>query len=144
MLLQPTSKGDHGRYRLTTSKGAFKQHTPVIPKKRQVAVNSKGDQEPIAVFTQSRVATSPNLPPFKAKIQPLDEPVAAQTRSSTVLHNYTTPSRSLALAAQTLTHAAYLVLDNDTGKLLNYGQLRKHPDFQETWNKSFSDEMGRS
>ena len=32
-----------------------------------------------------------------------------------------------------MTHAAHSVLDNDTGKKLNYGQLRKHPKFQETW-----------
>ena len=40
-------------------------------------------------------------------------------------------------------HVAYSVLDNDTGKQLNYGQLRKHPNFQETWNKYLSNEMGR-
>ena len=57
-------------------------------------------------------------------------------------HNSTTPSRSQALAAKILTHASYSVLDNDTGKKLNYGKLRKHPKFQETWNKSFSNEMG--
>ena len=34
------------------------------------------------------------------------------------------------------------VLEQETGKQLNYGQLRKHPRLQETWNKSFSDEMG--
>ena len=42
-----------------------------------------------------------------------------------------------------LTHAAYYVLEKDTGKLLNHGQLRKHPKYQETWNKYFSNEMGR-
>ena len=35
-----------------------------------------------------------------------------------------------ALAAQMLTHAAYSVLDNDTGKQMNNGQLKKHPKFQ--------------
>ena len=44
--------------------------------------------------------------------------------------------------AQMMTHATYSVLYNDTGKQLNYGQLRKHIKFQETWNKSFSNEMG--
>ena len=42
-----------------------------------------------------------------------------------------------------LTHAAYSVLDNDTGKQLNYGQLRKHTKFQGKWNKYFSNEMVR-
>ena len=40
-------------------------------------------------------------------------------------------------------HVAKSVLDQETGKQLNYGQLRKHPNFQETWNKYFSNEMGR-
>ena len=35
------------------------------------------------------------------------------------------------------------VLEQETGKQINYGQLRKHPRLQETWNKSFSNEMGR-
>ena len=43
-----------------------------------------------------------------------------------------------------MTHAAYSVLDNNPGKLLNYEQLRKHPKYQETWNKYFSNEIGRS
>ena len=55
----------------------------------------------------------------------------------------TNPSHSRALAAQLLTHVANSVLDHDTGKQLNYGQLRNHPRFQETWNKYFSNEMVR-
>ena len=68
--------------------------------------------------------------------------MAAWTRYSTFPHNYNTPSRSRALAAQILTHAACSVLDNETGKQLNCVQFRKHPKFQETWNKYFSNEMG--
>ena len=68
----PTSKGDHGRDRVTTSKGDFKKQALVITKKHQVAVNSKGDQEPISVRTVSRVDPSPDIPPFEAQIQPLD------------------------------------------------------------------------
>ena len=94
---------------VTTSKGAFQQQIPVLSKKSQVAVNSKGDQEPIDARTRSRVASSSNLPHFKA-IQLLDEPVAARTRSSTLSNNYTTPSRSRALEEQMLTHATYSVL----------------------------------
>ena len=61
----------------------------------------------------------------------------------TVTQKYTNPSHSRTLAAQLLTHATKSVLDQETGKQLNYEQLRKHPKFQETWNKSFSNEMGR-
>ena len=35
------------------------------------------------------------------------------------------------------------VSEQETGKQLNYGQLRKHPRLQEICNKSFSNEMGR-
>ena len=92
-----------------------------------MAVNSKGGQELIATRTRSQVDSPPNITPFKAQIQPLDEPVEKRTRSRTVAHNFTTPSRSRALTAQILTHEDYSVLDNEIGKLLNYGQLRKHP-----------------
>ena len=95
-----------------------------------MAVNSKGDQEPNAYCTRSRVAPTPNLTPFKEKIQTLDEPVAARMISCTVSHNFTTPSGSRALAAQIMTHAAYSVLDNGPGKLINYGQLRKHTKYK--------------
>ena len=89
-----------------------------------MAVNSNGDQEPIAARTRSQIYPSPKFPHFNS-IQPLDEPVAERPRSSTLSHNYTTPSHSRDLAAQILMHAAYSVLDNDTGKQLNYGQLKK-------------------
>ena len=42
-----------------------------------------------------------------------------------------------------LMHASCPVLDNDTGKQMNYGQLRKQPKFQETWYKYFLKKMGR-
>ena len=47
------------------------------------------------------------------------------------------------MAAQLLTHVSYSVLDHDTGEQLSYVKLGKHPKFQETWNKYFSNEMGR-
>ena len=40
----PTSKGDQGRNRVTTSKGASQQQPIIISKKIQVAANYKGDQ----------------------------------------------------------------------------------------------------
>ena len=55
---------------------------------------------------------------------------------------FTTPSRSRALSEQILTHAAYSVLDNDIGKLLNYGQLRNDTNYKEPWNTYFSNEIG--
>ena len=69
--------------------------------------------------------------------------MAARARSRTVLQIFTTPSHSRAFAAQMLTHRAYSVLNNDTGKLLNNIQLGKHLKYKETRNKYFSNEMGR-
>ena len=34
------------------------------------------------------------------------------------------------------------VLDKDTGQLMEYHQLRKHPKFSDIWNTSWSNEMG--
>ena len=76
-------------------------------------------------------------------LQKNNKPIAQRTRSKTFEQKYTTPSHSRALATQLLTRMANSVLEQETGKRLNYGQLRKHTRFQETWNKSFSNEMGR-
>ena len=40
-------------------------------------------------------------------------------------------------------HAPFPVLDKETGKLLNYGQLIKHPQYADTWNRSYANKMGR-
>ena len=75
-------------------------------------------------------------------IQTKSEPIATGTRSQTFAQKYTTPTHSRALDTQVLTYVANSVLEQETGKQLNYGKLRKHPKFQETWNKSFSNKMG--
>ena len=103
--LETTSKGDQGRNRVTTSKVASHQHPLIISKNTQVVANFKGDQEPIAPSTISRIASSANLLPFKS-IQPLGKSVTERTRSSTLSPNYTTQSHSQALAAQLLTNVA--------------------------------------
>ena len=124
-----------------TSKGVLQQKPLTIPKNIQVGVNSKGDQEPINKRTRSNI-DSKSLLTIQA-IQPLNEPIAARKISHTLSQKYTTLSHSRALAAQLLTHVANSVLDHDTGKQLNYGKLRKNKKFQETLNKSFSNEIGR-
>ena len=99
------------------------------------------DQEPISRRTRSRKSTE-QLQPTQI-IQKKNEPISQRTRSKTFAQKYMTPSHSRSLATQLLTHMANSVLEQETGKQLNYGQLRKHPRLQETWNKSFSNEMGR-
>ena len=38
---------------------------------------------------------------------------------------------------------ALLVLDHDTGKTLEHRQLRKHPDYKETWDQSYANKLGQ-
>ena len=99
------------------------------------------DQEPISRRTRSSRSTE-KLQPTQT-IQNKSEPISNRTRYRTFAQKYTTPSHSRALATQLLTHVSNSVLEQETGKQLNYGQLRKHPRFQETWNISLSNEMGR-
>ena len=40
-------------------------------------------------------------------------------------------------------HQCLAVFDQETGKLLEYRQLCKHPQYKETWNRSFANELGR-
>ena len=42
-----------------------------------------------------------------------------------------------------LLHLAYPVIDEDTGKSLEYRQLKHHPKLAEIWQRSYSNEMGR-
>ncbi len=44
---------------------------------------------------------------------------------------------------QFLCDFAYAVLDNDTGDLLEYRYLIKHPKYKDTWSKSFGKEIRR-
>ena len=99
------------------------------------------DQEHISRRTRSSRSTA-HLQPTQT-IQNKSEPIANRTISRAFAQKYTTPSHSRALATKLLTHVANSVLEQETGKQLNYEQLRKHPRFQETWNISFSNEMGR-
>ena len=39
--------------------------------------------------------------------------------------------------------AAHAVLDQETGQLLEYRHLLKHPRFKDVWNRSAADEFGR-
>ena len=87
-------------------------------------------QELIARRTRPRRSTA-QLQPTQT-IKNRSEPISNRTRSRTFAQKYTTPLHSRALATQLLTRAANSVLEQETGKQLNYGQLRKHPRSQET------------
>ena len=93
----------------------------------------KGDQEPFSARTRSRAPPPPSPLTFDSQHLHLDAPVSARTISRTVSVNMTTPSRSRSLAAQIMTHVVFSIFDNKTGKMLNYGQLQRHPKYAETW-----------
>ena len=40
-------------------------------------------------------------------------------------------------------HTDFPVLEKETGKLFNYGQLRRHPQIADIWNRSYANEMGQ-
>ena len=129
----PTSKGDRENKPATTSKGALRETVHTVPKIKNITINTVDDQEPISRRTRSRKSTK-TLQTTQI-IQKTNEPIAQRTRSKTFEQKYTTPSHSRALATQLLTHMANSVLEQETRKQLNYGQLRKNPILQETCNK---------
>ena len=134
----PTSKGDRENQPATTSKGALKETVHTFPKIKNIKINTVNDQEPISRRTRSRkINQTGNI------LNKTSEPISQRNRSKTFEQKYTTTSHSRALATHLLTHMSNSVLEHETGKQLNYGQLRKHPRFQETWKTSFSNEMGR-
>ena len=80
------------------------------------------DQEPISRSTRSSKSTK--ILQTTQIIQKKNEPIAQRTRSKTFEKKITTPSHTRALATQLLTHMENSVLEQETGKQLNYGQLR--------------------
>ena len=103
-----------------------------------MTIKKVDDQDPISRRTRSRKSNQTgNI------LKMAYEPISQRTRSKTFEKKYTKPSHSRALATHLFTRMANSVLEHETGKQLNYGQLRKHPKLQETWKTSFSKEMGR-
>ena len=39
-------------------------------------------------------------------------------------------------------NTAFPVSDKETCKLINYGQLRRHPKYADTWNRSYANKTG--
>jgi hypothetical protein len=73
----------------------------------------------------------------------IDKSIAARVRAGR-LQSQTTVNESIAeQVARRRQEAANTVLDQDTGQLLKYHQLLKHPHFKDVWNKSAADEFGR-
>ena len=85
--------------------------------------------QPVAHRTRSRTAK------HKQSRPPEVEPVAHRTRSRTK------PSEVIAAVVRDL--LACSVMDVDTGKMLEFRQLRKHPKYKKIWDTSYANELGR-
>ena len=133
-----TSKGDQVNKPATISKGVLKETVHTRPKIKNTTINTVDDQEPISRRTRSiKSNQTGNI------LKKTSEPISQRTKSKNFEQKYTTPTHSRALATHMLTNMENSVLEHETGKKLNYGQLRKNPRPQETWKTSFSNEMGR-
>eukprot|EP00956_Cyclotella_meneghiniana_P024798 scaffold50421_cov81-Cyclotella_meneghiniana.AAC.3 len=96
--------------------------------------------QPPALSTRSRVTAAAAAPP------------SARTRTKSRLHQPTLSSRNKrrqANAVRALDNLedkiaqAMAVLDEDSGKLLNYRQLLRHPKYKSEWKQSSANEFGR-
>ena len=75
-----------------------------------------------------------------------EEPIARSTQSQTQSQaNIVTPARLAACRypAAIFQYIALPVLDKETGKLLEYQQLKKDLRYAPIWNPSYANELGR-
>ena len=110
IMSTPASKGAHTKQSVSTSKGV--------------------QEQPIATCTQSQQFTPTSIPYNPQQ----DAPVASHTRSRLRTAHLLTPTRAQVMAENHLAHhhVGFPVLDKETGKLLNYGQLKIHPLYSDT------------
>ena len=76
----------------------------------------------------------------------IDESIATRVRARRLKIPTTNPVPDESIAdrvARRRREAAHSVLDQDTGKLLEYRQLLKDPKFKQIWTRSAADEFGR-
>ena len=93
-------------------------------------------------FVERQIVDSPPKPILKPP-KYIDESIAARVRARR-LQSKTTVNETIAdRVAQRRREAAHAVLDQETGELLEYRRLLKHPRFKEVWNRSAADEFGR-
>jgi hypothetical protein len=102
------------------------------------------DPPPQLIVTSPRKQiVEPQPKPILKPPKYIDKSIAAGVRSRR-LQSQTTVNESIAKqVARRRQEAANAVLDQDTGQLLEYCRLLKHPRFKDVWNKSATDEFGR-
>ena len=100
--------------------------------------------EPIARRTRSRLPTVDQPPPRVHKTTDTS-PIAKRTHSQTAaMASVVTPAQAAQqrYPAKFLQSLARPILDEPSGQLLQYRQLRKHPKFVHIWNTSYANELG--
>eukprot|EP00804_Cyclotella_cryptica_P020090 CCRYP_014884-RA/>CCRYP_014884-RA protein AED:0.24 eAED:0.24 QI:0/0/0/0.75/0.33/0/4/0/1279 len=116
----------------------FEAHTP--PSRMIVA----SPKEPVVVSPEKTVVPKPPTTPAKPTTP--NDSIAFRTRSKRQPQPEPIPHESIAdrvARRRREMEAAHAVLDQETGQLLEYRQLLKHPKFRDVWNRSASDEFGR-
>jgi len=100
--------------------------------------------KPRAVSRQQPCVVTPTTPKTRSAIAcnaALNVPLSSRTRSKTMgmasaIHKRFTRMENEA-------HKALAVMDKDTGKLLNYCQLLRHPKYKKTWSTSAANKFGQ-
>ena len=117
----------------------FEEHTP--PSRMIVA----SPKEPVVVSPREQTVV-PKPPTAPTKPTTPNDSIAFRTRSKRQPQPELIPHESIAdrvARRRRKMEAAHAVLDQETGELLEYRQLLKHPKFRDVWNRSASDEFGR-
>ena len=84
------------------------------------------------------------LKPPKYVVESENDTIAARVKARQQMQNNPPAVGSIAdRVAQCQREVANTVLDHETGELLEYRRLLKHPRFKEVWTKSAADEFGR-
>ena len=101
-------------------------------------------------MNQLRGAHGPGSPPWTVNLQRVNKknytvPIARRTRSQTAaMASVITPAQASQqrYPSNFLQSLAMPVLNETSGKLLQYRQLRKHLNFAHIWNTSYANELG--
>ena len=87
-----------------------------------------------------------NRPPPRVNKKTDTAPISTRTRSqTTAMASVITPAQAAQrqYPAKFLQSLAMPILEETSGQLLQYSQLRKHPKFAHIWNTSYTNELGR-
>ena len=96
--------------------------------RRTLKPSSPRVPQPIAHRTRSKTKV-------EDKQQPKEQPIAHRTRSRVKNNDVVTAIVSDLLAAS--------VMDQETGEMLEFRQLRRHPKYKKIWETSYANELGR-